>query len=337
MATLRYLSDSDAERTPSPGPDRARDDSRLLDAYSNAVIAVVERAAPSVVSVEVRGKDSRGGAGSGVLITPDGYAVTNHHVVAGAGTVRVHLPDGKSARATVIGFDAATDLAVLRVHASGLEFSTLGSTRDLKVGQLVVALGNPLGFSETVSAGIVSAKGRVLRSVEGRLIDNIVQHTAPLNPGNSGGPLVATDHEVVGINTAIIAAAQGIGFAVPADTAHWVVSEVLAHGRVRRAELGIVARTRPIHRRFARGQPREPRGAQGPGPRARGRRAAGALGGRAAQGAQQPARVRARRAHGGARGRASRARDRAERPLTRAPSRKPLDLRDFPPGATIRM
>jgi S1-C subfamily serine protease len=253
MATLRYLSNSDADRAPSPGAARARDDARLLDAYSNAVIAVVERAAPSVVSVEVRGKDARGGgAGSGVLITPDGYVLTNQHVVANAGSVRVHLPDGKSATASVIGGDAATDLAVLRVHASGLEFSTLGSTRDLKVGQLVVALGNPLGFSETVSAGIVSAKGRVLRSVEGRLIDNIVQHTAPLNPGNSGGPLVATDHEIVGINTAIIAAAQGIGFAVPADTAHWVVSEVLAHGRVRRAQLGIVARTRPIHRRFAR-------------------------------------------------------------------------------------
>jgi S1-C subfamily serine protease len=253
MATLRYLSDPDAEREPAAGPDRGARDARLLDAYSNAVIAVVERAAPSVVAVEVRSKDARGGgAGSGVLITPDGYALTNQHVVANAGSVRVHLPDGKSAAASVIGSDTATDLAVLRVHASGLEFSTLGSTRDLKVGQLVVALGNPLGFSETVSAGIVSAKGRVLRSVEGRLIDNIVQHTAPLNPGNSGGPLVATDHEVVGINTAIIAAAQGIGFAVPADTAHWVVSEVLAHGRVRRAQLGIVARTRPIHRRFAR-------------------------------------------------------------------------------------
>jgi S1-C subfamily serine protease len=255
MRTLRYLSDASAESGPGATPaaeSSAVRDSRLLDAYSNAVIAVVERAAPSVVAVEVRGKDARGGAGSGVLITPDGYALTNHHVVEAAATLRVHLPEGRSAHATLIGSDPATDLAVLRVHASGLEFSTLGSTERLKVGQLVVALGNPLGFSETVSAGIVSAKGRVLRSVSGRMIDNIVQHTAPLNPGSSGGPLVATDHEVVGINTAIIAAAQGIGFAVPADTADWVVSEVLAHGRVRRAELGIVARTRPIHRRFAR-------------------------------------------------------------------------------------
>jgi S1-C subfamily serine protease len=253
MPTLRYLFDPVADSGAAPSADDgSQRDARLLDAYSNAVIAVVERAAPSVVSVEVHGKDARGGAGSGVLITPDGYALTNHHVVEAGATLRVHLPEGKSAPATLIGSDPATDLAVLRVHASGLEFSTLGSTQNLRVGQLVVALGNPLGFSETVSAGIVSAKGRVLRSVSGRTIDNIVQHTAPLNPGNSGGPLVATDHEVVGINTAIIAAAQGIGFAVPADTANWVVSEILAHGRVRRAELGIVARTRPIHRRFAR-------------------------------------------------------------------------------------
>jgi S1-C subfamily serine protease len=254
MTAVRYISlrDSEAADADAHASARSNRDARLLDAYSTAVVSVVERAAPSVVAVEVRGGDARGGAGSGVVITPDGYALTNQHVVAAAGSVRVHLPEGRSAHANVVGVDAATDLAVLRVHASSLEFATLGSTSDLKVGQLVVALGNPLGYSETVSAGIVSAKGRVLRSVEGRPIDNIVQHTAPLNPGNSGGPLVATDHEVVGINTAIIAAAQGIGFAVPADTATWVVSEILAHGRVRRAQIGITARTRPIHRRFAR-------------------------------------------------------------------------------------
>jgi S1-C subfamily serine protease len=245
-------SGDDAAGTPPSGAEsRAERDARALDAYSSAVVAVVERAAPSVVAVEVRGARA-GGMGSGVLITPDGYAVTNHHVIAAGGNVRLHLPEGRVVAAAVVGGDPATDIALLRAHASALEFATLGSTKDLKVGQLVVALGNPLGFSETVSAGIVSAKGRVLRSVEGRLIDNIVQHTAPLNPGNSGGPLVTTAHEVVGINTAIIAAAQGIGFAVPADTATWVVTEILAHGRVRRAQIGIVARTRPIHRRFAR-------------------------------------------------------------------------------------
>ena len=245
-------SGDDAGGAQLPGADfRVERDARALDAYSSAVVAVVERAAPSVVAVEVRGARA-GGTGSGVLITPDGYAVTNQHVIAAGGNVRMHLPDGRVVAATVVGGDAATDIALLQAHASALEFATLGSTKDLKVGQLVVAIGNPLGFSETVSAGIVSAKGRVLRSVEGRPIDNIVQHTAPLNPGNSGGPLVTTAHEVVGINTAIIAAAQGIGFAVPADTATWVVTEILAHGRVRRAQIGIVARTRPIHRRFAR-------------------------------------------------------------------------------------
>jgi S1-C subfamily serine protease len=248
-----YSGDEPAAEPASAPEPRAAHDARALDAYSSAVVKVVERAAPSVVAIEVRGsRTGGGGAGSGVLITPDGYALTNQHVVASGATVRVHLPEGRSIAAAVVGSDAATDLALLRGHASALEFATLGSTKDLKVGQLVVALGNPLGFSETVSAGIVSAKGRVLRSVEGRLIDNIVQHTAPLNPGNSGGPLVTTGHEVVGINTAIIAAAQGIGFAVPADTATWVVTEILAHGRVRRAQIGIVARTRPIHRRFAR-------------------------------------------------------------------------------------
>ena len=253
MMDFDPYSGDDAANEPAPGPEPpAERDARALDAYSSAVVAVVERAAPSVVAVEVHGARAAG-AGSGVLITPDGYALTNQHVVATAERVRVHLPDGRSIAATVVGDDSATDLALLRVHASALDFATLGSTKDVKVGQLVVALGNPLGFSETVSAGIVSAKGRVLRSVEGRLIDNIVQHTAPLNPGNSGGPLVTTGHEVVGINTAIIAAAQGIGFAVPADTATWVVTEILAHGRVRRAQIGIVARTRPIHRRFARG------------------------------------------------------------------------------------
>jgi S1-C subfamily serine protease len=251
MTDFDYHSGDDAASGAAPAAPAERD-ADVLDAYSRAIVAVVEHAAPSVVAVEVRGKNARGGAGSGVVITPDGYALTNQHVVAAARSVRVLLPDGRSASASVVGSDAATDLAVLRVHASSLEFAKLGSTKSLKVGQLVVALGNPLGYSETVSAGIVSAKGRVLRSVEGRLIDNIVQHTAPLNPGNSGGPLVATNHEVVGINTAIIAAAQGIGFAVPADTATWVVSEILAQGRVRRAQIGISARTRPIHRRFAR-------------------------------------------------------------------------------------
>jgi S1-C subfamily serine protease len=186
-----------------------------------------------------------------VIITPDGYALTNHHVVAGQKQVSVRLTDGRQIPATVVGEDASTDLALIRVSASGLPFALLGESAPLRVGQLVVAIGNPLGFSESVSAGIVSAKSRGLRSVDGRLIDNVIQHTAALNPGNSGGPLLTTAEEIVGINTAIIAGAQGIGFAVPSDTASWVVQELLHHGRVRRAQLGIKAFTRPIHRRFA--------------------------------------------------------------------------------------
>ncbi len=226
-------------------------DAELLDAYSRAVISVVEHVAPSVAAVFSQSKRGEG-IGSGVLITPDGYLITNDHVIDGSVEVGVELPEGARVAADVIGRDAATDLALLRVQASGLPFSSLARHQRLRVGQLVVAIGNPLGFSETVSAGIVSAKGRALRARNGHLIDGVVQHTAPLNPGNSGGPLVNTDDKVVGINTAIIAMAQGIGFAIPADTAEWVVTEILNHGRVRRAQLGIRARTRPISVRSAR-------------------------------------------------------------------------------------
>lgn len=247
MAQVRFVSEGPLE--PSSAPEDV--DRRLTDAYSEAVVAIVDRAAPAVVSIGVSGADGAEGAGSGVIITPDGYALTNDHVVAGRTQLRVRLTDGRQLPATVVGEDASTDLALVRVSASGLPFALLGASAPLRVGQLVVAIGNPLGFSESVSAGIVSAKSRGLRSVDGRLIDNIIQHTAALNPGNSGGPLLTTAEEVVGINTAIIAGAQGIGFAVPSDTASWVIQELLHHGRVRRAQIGIKAFTRPIHRRFA--------------------------------------------------------------------------------------
>ncbi len=240
------------ESSPTVRNDVLQKDTEALDAYSEAVIVVVECVAPSVVAVDTQRDDKMFGAGSGFIIAPDGFVLTNHHVINGTNRLRVQLGDGCSLSAQVIGSDASTDLALLRTHATDLEFSVLGSTEQLRVGQLVVAIGNPLGFSETVSAGIVSAKGRGLRSIDGHLIDNVVQHTAPLNPGNSGGPLLNSNHEVVGINTAIITSTQGIGFAIPAETADWVVSEILAYGRVRRARLGITARTRPIHRRFAR-------------------------------------------------------------------------------------
>jgi S1-C subfamily serine protease len=251
MTQLRFLSGSPAGSPAGSGGDGVAADRRLADAYSEAVVGIVDGAAPAVVSIGVSGADGAMGAGSGVVIAPDGYALTNDHVVAGQKQLRVRLTDGRQLPAAVVGEDASTDLALIRVSASGLPFARLGSSAPLRVGQLVVAIGNPLGFSESVSAGIVSAKSRGLRSIDGRLIDNIIQHTAALNPGNSGGPLLTTAQEIVGINTAIIAGAQGIGFAVPSDTASWVIQELLHHGRVRRAQLGIKAFTRPIHRRFA--------------------------------------------------------------------------------------
>jgi S1-C subfamily serine protease len=227
-----------------------------LDAYSRAVVGAVDRVGPAVVSVYVGGdaddaQRARGGAGSGVVVTPDGYVLTNEHVVQRAQTVRVAFVDGRSASAVVVGRDPATDLAVLRAHASGLPHATLLDAPP-RVGQLVVAVGNPLGFESTVSAGVVSALGRSLRSRHGRLIEGIVQHTAALNPGNSGGPLVDSHGRIVGVNTAIIAMAQGIGFAVPATTAQWVLTEILTQGRVRRAYLGISGRDRPLDRRLVR-------------------------------------------------------------------------------------
>jgi S1-C subfamily serine protease len=185
------------------------------------------------------------------VVTPDGYVLTNEHVVQRTDRARVVFVDGRSVAAVVVGRDAATDLAVLRAQAASLPHATLLDAAP-RVGQLVVAVGNPFGFESTVSAGVVSALGRSLRSREGRLIEGIVQHTAALNPGNSGGPLVDAGGQVVGINTAIIPQAQGIGFAVPATTAQWVLTEVLTQGRVRRAYLGIAGRDRPLDRRLVR-------------------------------------------------------------------------------------
>ncbi len=231
-------------------------EAEALDAYSRTVVEVVDRIGAAVVGVHVgrsrRGEIINAGGGSGVIVTPDGYLLTNQHVVQGAARVEITLIDGDSVEARVIAEDASTDLAVLRAHASSLPAADLAAMRQPRVGQLVVAIGNPFGFEATVSAGVLSAHGRTLRASDGRLIEGILQHTAPLNPGNSGGPLVDTRGGVVGINTAIIASAQGIGFAVPAPTAEWVISEVLTHGRVRRAYLGIAGRTRRLDRRLVR-------------------------------------------------------------------------------------
>lgn len=230
--------------------------SEPLDAYSAAVVGAVDEVGPAVVSVYVGGADeaaqARGGAGSGVVVTPDGYLLTNEHVVQRVSHARVTFVDGRSVPASVAGRDAATDLAVLRAQAAALPYAQFAGTQRLRAGQLVVAVGNPFGFESTVSAGVVSALGRSLRSRHGRLIEGVVQHSAALNPGNSGGPLVDANGRVAGINTAIIAMAQGIGFAIPAATAQWVLSEILTQGRVRRAWLGVAARDRPLDLRLVR-------------------------------------------------------------------------------------
>jgi S1-C subfamily serine protease len=237
-------------------PPEAADLEDPLDAYSAAVVGAVGAVGSAVVSVYVGGADeaerARGGAGSGVVVTPDGYLLTNEHVVQKVSHARVTFVDGRSVAAVVAGRDPATDLAVLRAQTASLPYAQLAQARPLRAGQLVVAVGNPFGFESTVSAGVVSALGRSLRSRQGRLIEGVVQHSAALNPGNSGGPLVDARGRVVGINTAIIAMAQGIGFAVPATTAQWVLGEVLTQGRVRRAWLGVAVCDRPLDLRLVR-------------------------------------------------------------------------------------
>ncbi|MBA3394488.1 MAG: trypsin-like peptidase domain-containing protein [Deltaproteobacteria bacterium] len=242
-------------------PAATLDDATLLDAYSHAVTGVVDRAGPAVVSLEIAAKrGSRGGgggAGSGFVVTPDGYVLTNSHVVAASRRIRVRAPSGETAEAQVMGDDPATDLAVIRVDPAALAATSpipylpIDGTLAPRVGQLAVAIGNPLGFESTVSTGVVSALGRSLRGRSGRLIDGIIQHTAPLNPGNSGGPLLDGSGRVLGVNTAIIAQSQGIGFAIAVETAAWVLGQLLQHGRVRRAWLGVGAMRRPLDRRLA--------------------------------------------------------------------------------------
>lgn len=221
-------------------------DTAELDPYSAQVVNAFERIGPAVVHVLGRGQ------GSGVVYTPDGYVLTNAHVVAGATRLRASFTDGQTFDAALVGEDAATDTAVLRLSGSGLPHAELGSSATLRVGQLVVAIGNPLGFQCTVTAGIVSALGRTLRSPSGRLIDSVIQTDAPLNPGNSGGPLVSGAGLVVGINTATIAPAQGICFAIGIDTAIWVATRLMREGRVRRSRLGLSGQTVPLSTRVRR-------------------------------------------------------------------------------------
>ena len=252
-AIPRYLLD-EGDRSAPAGPS-GDGDAGLLDAYSRAVIAAAERVGPAVAHLEVeqaqRGR-RRHGSGSGFVFTPDGLILTNSHVVHGVRAVRASFADGTSYDADVIGDDPDTDVAVIRIGASGLTAATLGSSRGLRVGQLAIAIGNPYGFQHTVTTGVVSALGRSLRAYNGRLIDDVIQTDAALNPGNSGGPLVDSRGEVIGVNTAIIPMAQGICFATAIDTVRWVVTQLLRDGKVRRGYLGFAGANVPVARRIVR-------------------------------------------------------------------------------------
>ncbi len=249
----RFISDDQHERPAggaSPKGDPSGEEAAALDAFSRVVVRVAETMTPAVVNL--RSRKARGGSGSGVLFTPDGFLLTNHHVVQNTNEVRIRLTDGRQLPGRVVGADPWTDLAVVQADAGGLPYALLGDSQRLRVGQLAVAIGSPLGFDSTVTAGVVSALGRTLRSITGHLVDNVIQTDAALNPGNSGGPLVDSQSRVVGINTAVIAAAQGICFAIPINAAKHILPQLFKHGRVVRGYLGLHGHNVPLPAPLAR-------------------------------------------------------------------------------------